>query len=641
VNPNAEHVAATRAHASILDLPDEIDLAIITVPAAAVAGVVEECGRKQVYGAVIISAGFAEAGEEGEALEAAVLRTARSWGIRLVGPNCLGLINTSVDVRLHATFADVPTRVGRLSLLSESGMLGAVLVTAVHEAGLGLSSFLALGNRADVSGNDLLQYWETDDTTDVVGMYIESFGNPRNFSRLARRLTRAKPVVAVKAGRLVEGASAGGDATDDALLRQTGVIRVPTIGALVDAVRLLLMQPLPSGRRVAVLGNAGGSLAIAADAAITAHLELAELDDATLLEAAGAPVPEPVQGIVDLGPHAAAPDVTRATAALVADPGVDALLVLYTEGLGATTAEALAAISSARKTHPEIPVVVCAYGPDRARSDDVPVYDAIDAAASALGAVTGYALWRAEPEGQPLVLDDAQLARARQLVHEHLAAGPSRLGDVDGLALLDAAGLQVLRTEVVAERQAAVTAADSIGYPVVLKAAGRGPGAKTAAAGFAIDLEGPDAVRHAWDRMTEGLGDQLAPVLVQPMLPPGADVSVQVRDHPTVGPVVWIGPGGAAAALDQPTDVRVLPLTDLDATRFIEGSRLAPVVQGPDREAFEDALLRIAALVEDVPELSELTVNPLIVRDGSAVVTQAQATVRPVEHDPLPPVRRA
>jgi acyl-CoA synthetase (NDP forming)/RimJ/RimL family protein N-acetyltransferase len=640
VNPNAHDVASVRAVRSILDIDEEVDLAVVSVPAASVAAVVEECGRKQVYGVVILSAGFAETGPEGEALEAEVLRTARSWGIRVVGPNCLGLINTDSDVRLHATFADVPTREGRLSLLSESGMLGAVLVTTAHEQGLGLSSFLALGNRSDVSGNDLLQYWEGDDTTDVVGMYIESFGNPRNFSRLARRLTRAKPVVAVKAGRLVDGEGPEGDVTEDALLRQTGVIRVPTLGALVDTARLLLTQPLPVGRRVAVLGNAGGSLAIAADAARRAHLELAALEPATIVAAEAPAAGEPAQGIVDLGPHATAPEVARATAALVADPGVDALLVLYTEGLGATIAEAVEAISSATKERPEVPVVVCAYGPSRARPADVPVYDAIDAAASALGAVTGYALWRAEPEGEPLTLDDHRVAAVRALVQEHLGRGLTELGDVDALGLLDAAGLVVLRTEVVDDTDAALAAARSIGYPVVLKAAGRAPTAKTAAAGFAIDLEGPDAVAHAWERMVEGLGAAVTPVLVQPMLPPGSDVAVRVRDHPTVGPVLSIGPGGAAAAHDVPTDVRVLPLTDLDAQRFVAGSRVRPALD-LDHLALERALLRIAALVEDVPEMTALTVNPLIVKDGRAVVTQARAEIHAVERDPLPPVRRA
>jgi acyl-CoA synthetase (NDP forming)/RimJ/RimL family protein N-acetyltransferase len=640
VNPHAHEVASIRAVRSILDIDEEIDLAVVSVPAESVAAVVEECGRKQVYGVVILSAGFAEAGPDGEALEAEVLRTARSWGIRVVGPNCLGLVNADDEVRLHATFAEVPTREGRLSLLSESGMLGAVLVTAAYEAGLGLSSFLALGNRADVSGNDLLQYWEGDDATDVVGMYIESFGNPRNFSRLARRLTRAKPVVAVKARHLVHALGQDADATEDALLRQTGVIRVPTLDALVDTARLLLTQPLPAGGRVAVLGNAGGSLAIAADAAVRAALQLAELGAGTLVEAGAPAQPDPVPGIVDLGPHAAAPDVARATAALLADPGVDALLVLYAEGLGATAEEAVAAVTAARKAQPEVPVVVCAYGPARVRSEEIPVYDAIDAAASALGAVAGYARWRAEPEGAPTELEPERAAAARRTVHEHLEAGAAVLGDVDTLGLLDAVALPVLRTEVVSDPGQAVEVAGSIGYPVVLKAAGRAPTAKTAAAGFAIDLEGADAVAQAWDRMADGLGHRLTPVLVQPMLPPGFDVAVHVRDHPTVGPVVSIGAGGASA-IDAPSDVRVLPLTDLEAERFVRGSRVGPRLDARDRTSLEEVLLRVGALVEEVPELTELTMNPLILREGSAVVTQARASIRAVARDPRPPVRRA
>ena len=640
VHPSAHDVASMRAVRSILDIDEEVDLAIISVPAASVASVVEECGRKQVYGVVILSSGFAEAGPEGEALEAEVLRTARSWGIRIVGPNCLGLINTDDAVRLHATFVEVPTRRGRLSLLSESGMLGAVLVGAAHEAGLGLSSFLALGNRADVSGNDLLQYWEADDTTDVVGMYIESFGNPRNFSRLARRLARVKPVVAVKAGHPVDD-DPGSDATEDALLRQTGVVRVPTLDALVETARLLIDEPLPAGRRVAVLGNAGGSLAIAADAVRHAGLHMADLAPATIASVDAPTMSEPVPGVIDLGPHARGHDVERGVAALVGDPGVDAVVVIYAEGLGATIDEAVASISVGRKGRPEIPVVVCAYGRRPSRGSDVLVYDAIDAAADALGRVATYAAWRAQPPGEPLVLEDDRLVAARQLVQEHLDRGHGALGDLDALALLDAAGLSVLPTEPTLTVEEARTAAASIGYPVVLKSAHRGPTAKTAAAGLAIDLEGPDAVGRAWERMAEGLGDDLLPVLVQPMVPPGVDVAVRVRHHPTVGPVLSIGPGGAAAALDQPTDVRVLPLTDLGAGRLIERSRLAPAMDEEARGALEATILRIAALVEEVPEVGEVTVNPVIIRGGEAAVTQARATIGAVELDPLPPVRRA
>ncbi|HEY9558801.1 MAG TPA: GNAT family N-acetyltransferase, partial [Acidimicrobiales bacterium] len=259
VNPSAHHVGSVRSFPSVLDVPDDVDLAVIVVPAEKVAEVMEECGRKRVYGAVVLSAGFAEQGEAGAALEAEVLRVARSWGIRLVGPNCLGIINTDPSVRLHATFAPVVPRRGRVSLLSESGMVGAAIIARAREVGVGISSFVALGNRADVSGNDMLQYWADDDHTDVVCMYIESFGNARHFSRLARQLTRAKPVVAVKTGLAPggEGLATLGDDTDEVLLRQTGVIEAPTLTSLLATARLLISQPLPAGRRVAVLGNAG------------------------------------------------------------------------------------------------------------------------------------------------------------------------------------------------------------------------------------------------------------------------------------------------------------------------------------------------------------------------------------------------
>lgn len=644
VNPNAHHVGSVRAVASILDIPDEVDLAIVAVPAVAVAGVVEECGRKQVYGVVILSAGFAEQGAEGAALEAEVLRVARSWGVRIVGPNCLGIINTDPSVRLHATFAQVAPRRGQVSLLSESGMVGAAIIGRAREVGVGISSFVALGNRADVSGNDLLQYWETDASTDVVCMYIESFGNPRHFSRLARRLTRAKPVVAVKAGHLPTSAtSVGSDATEDALLRQTGVIRVPTLPAMLDTTRLLINQPLPAGHRVAVVGNAGGSLAIAADAALDADLVLAELA-ATTQEALGDLASHEVGllAVVDLGLQAAGHDVERAVEILVTDPGVDALLVLYAPSLGATAVEARAAIDAGRKAQTEVPVAACFYGPHppEAGAGSVPVYDAVDAAARALGRVAAYAEWLALPEGEAMVLDDAVAAAVRSLVQEHLDRGSTPLGEPEAMALLDAVGLPTLPTEVVRSLDDAIGAAESMGYPVVLKAAGRERMAKTAAAGFAIDLEGPDALRIAWDRMEQTLGAALVPALVQPMVGPGVDVAVIVRDHPTVGPVLSLGPGGAAAALDTAADVRVLPLSDLDARRLVAASRLAPLLDEAGCRALETTLLRVAALVEEVPEIDELVLNPVIVREGTAVIAQARATVAPIERDPRPPVRR-
>ena len=622
VNPNAHHVAGIRAVASILDIPDDVDLAIVAVPAAMVAAVVEECGRKQVYGVVILSSGFAEAGAEGAALEAQVLRIARTWGIRVVGPNCLGIINTDPAVCLHATFARVAPRPGSVSLLSESGMVGAAIVGRAREAGIGISSFVAMGNRSDVSGNDLLQYWETDPRTDVVCMYIESLGNPRHFSRLARRLTRTKPVVAVKAGRR---------AAADAVLRQTGVIGVPSLPAMLDTTRLLVHQPLPTGRRVAVLGNAGGSLAIAVDAVHEADLTIA------VLSTDGTPA------VVDLGLRATGSDVQRALESLAADPGVDAVLVVYAPSLGGTADEVHAALDEGCLACPEVPVVACFYGPPTAEGS-VPVYGAVDEAAMALGRVARYAAWLAEPEGTLPELDATVVEEISASARRLLASGPVVLRNLDSHEILAPAGLDLLTGTVVHEADGAVTAATAIGYPVVMKAAGRDPSAKTSAAGFAIDLEDDDAVRNAWVRMEASLGEALVPVLVQPMVGPGLDVAVRVRADADVGPVLSIGPGGAAAAMDaardEITDVRVLPLTDLDAARLVAGSRLDPLLRPEARASLEELLLQVGSLVEALPELASLELNPVILIDGRAIVTQATVALAPVEVDPLPPLRR-
>ncbi len=392
--------------ASILDIEEEVDLAVVAVPAAAVAGVLEECGAKEVRDVVVMSAGFAEQGEAGAALEADVLRVIRRFGMRLLGPASLGLVNTDPAVRLHATFARLAPEPGRFALLSESGMVGAAIVDQAVELGLGLSSFVALGNRADVSGNDLLQYWESDERTSVVGMYIESFGNPRRFSRIARRLARAKPVVAVRAGL---GSGRRGDDTADVLLEQTGVIRVRTLTQLLDVARMLVHQPLPAGRRVAIVGNAGGSLAIAADACLDAGLELATLAEPTraVLSSLVPPSPRPFTNPVDVGLQASGAILEQAVKALADDPGVDAVLSLFAPALGGTALEAGDALLAAAAHAPTTPIAACFYGrvpPGVARDSErvVPVYRGVDSAALALGRAAAYGRWCSRPEGAPL-----------------------------------------------------------------------------------------------------------------------------------------------------------------------------------------------------------------------------------------------
>ena len=686
VNPAAEHVGGVRAVPRLEDIDGPVDLAVVVVPAAEVPGVVEDCGRKGVKAVIVISAGFAEAGPEGEALSAATLRTARRFGIRLLGPNCLGVINTDPAVRLHATFATPNPRPGPVALLSESGTIGGVVLDHIGAAGLGASSFAAIGNRADVSANDLLQYWADDPRTELVLLYLESFGNARKFSRIVRQLTRTKPVVAVKSGGAAraypptaadqEAAELSG-ATLDALLRQTGVIRVDTLAQLLDVARVLTCQPLPPGNRVALVGNGGGSVALAADACVDAGLVLATPGEAAVAAAGG---PNRVRGnTVDLGFEADSDDLERALRALLEDDGVDSVLVVCAPSPRQSAAELVEAVAGARAAAPHKPLLACVFGEHpvaihREGQDAVPVFDFPDDAAYALGRVTQYAAWRSQPEGRLVLPDGADPARARDLVAEALAAdGPGAPGSVaagQGAAgsagsgadrpgtgepggsgvgrvlpapraveVLAAAGIDTVGSRLADDVEAAVAAAAELGYPVAAKAAGRGRLAKTEAAGVTLDVHDEAELRAALARMTRSLGGRAWPMVIQPMAEPGLDVAVTVVDHPVVGPVLTLGPGGAVTPTGT-EQVQVLPLTDRDARGLVAGAPFRSVLPDDGARRLEELLLCVGALVEEAPEIVGLELNPIIVSSAGATVVDALVTVAPVERDPLPPVRR-
>ena len=348
---------------------------------------------------------------------------------------------------------------------------------------------------------------------------------------------------------------------------------------------------------------------------------------------------------LDLGLRATADDFERITAALAADPDVDAVLVLYAPSLGANPAEVRHALDAGHGSRPEVPVAACFYGPDRAEDGTdgrsrVPVYDAIDAAAQSLGRVAAYAEWLSLPEGDATALDPDGAARARSVVQAAVARRAPELDAIETAAVLTDVGLTQTATFAVASGDEAADAAMNLGYPVVLKAVHRDALAKTAADGFALDLADEQALRAAWQRMEASLGASLLPAVVQPMVERGVDVAICVDDHPQVGPVVSLGPGGASAALDQGVDVRVLPLTDLDARRLVEASRLAPLLGADSRRALEEALLRIGALVEEIPEITAVRANPVIVVDTGAVLTDVTLTVEPLDPDPRPPLQR-
>jgi acyl-CoA synthetase (NDP forming)/RimJ/RimL family protein N-acetyltransferase len=661
VNPHALRVADVTSYPSIDAVPGPVDLAVIAVPAAQVAGVVDECGAAGVGGAVILSSGFGEVGADGNEVQREVVRRARVHGMRLIGPNCLGIVNTAPDIRLDATFANVTPERGSLALASQSGAIGIAVLDHASRAGLGVSEFVSLGNKADVSGNDLLLRWWGEPHTDVIGLYLESFGNPRKFGRLARLVGRTKPVLVVKGGRYDGGRRAGAshtaaaatsDTAVDALFAQAGVLRMDTVEELVDTARVLSGQPLPPGRRVAIVGNAGGAGVLAADAAEGLGLEVPQLTAATrdmLLEATGAVAAD---NPADLGAAATPERLATAIRTLLDSGEVDALLVVFAATRAGNVAHVYEAIAGACEGS-TIPVVVNCLGAPEAEPQirladgrGLPVFAFPETAIRALGRAVQYAGWRQRPQGSVPVLDRVDAAGARSVVQEFLSRHPDG-GWLDAdLAVRLAAqvGITVQPTATVSGADAAARAAASLGYPVALKTAAPQVVHKTDVGGVRLGLGDEAALRAAYDAISAATGDPH--VTVQPMAPQGVELMAgAVRDE-LFGPVLTIGSGGVLTDLLADRRWRGLPLTDLDATEMLRSLRCAPMLAGyrgsaaADEPAVLDVLHRVARLAELVPQMAELDINPLVAAPGGAFAVDIKLRLTPAPQESDPYARR-
>lgn len=649
VHPEARSVAGVRAHRSVLEVPDDVDLAVICVPAPEVVSVVEDCGRARVPAAVVISAGFAETGPDGAAEQARLLATARRFGVRILGPNCLGVVNTDPDVALHATFADIQVLPGRVGLLSQSGTLGAVILDRARAVGLGISSFVAVGNKADLSGNDLLRYWLDDDRTDVVLLYLESFGNPRRFSRNVRQVAARKPVFAVRSGAVLDRSGSTGsgldDETIDALLRQTGVVRVPTIAALLDAALVAGNQPVPAGPRVAVVGNSGGSASMAADACVAAGLELPALAPATLdrvdhLRLHGRADHNPI----DLSYDATPEDYAATLDAVLVDASVDAVLVTHAPYERDDHERIAAVLDSASARHPTTTIVACIYGPHPAvTTGGVPVFDFPDEAAHALGRLARYRAWLDDEErGSVLRLDGVdgvdRVDEVGALVRDLLEPGTRvELGPEDARRVLTTAGVDPV--PVVVLESSADASRVEVGEPVAVKAVHHPRGATTRERGVALDVRDDEELVAAVAAIADAMGEKAWPMVVQPMVASGTDVRVEIETHPVVGPVVCIGPGGSAGRFADASR-RVLPLSDIAADDLVAESGVDELLDEAARVHLVTLARRLAAVVDAAPEIVELVCDPVIVRADGADLIEVGIVIEPVQPDRTPPVRR-
>jgi acyl-CoA synthetase (NDP forming)/GNAT superfamily N-acetyltransferase len=583
------------AFASAADVPADVDLALVAVPTHEVLWAVEDAGRAGAHALVVVSSGFAEAGDEGAVAQQAVLAAARAHGVRVVGPNCLGILNTDPALRLNATLAPFPPERGRVGIVSQSGAMGMAILAEARQRGVGLSSFASVGNRADVSGNDLLQYWRDDPHTDIVLLYIETFGNPHKFSRIARELGRDKPIVVVWAGA---GPNAGLDASAlAALFAHSGVIRAQTVAEMFDVAELLANQPLPAGDRVGVVGNAAALVGLASGSCARAGLSV------------------PPSGRIV--PTDSEPEVlAQAVAQALADERIDTVLVVVAPPLPSVDVIYETAVAQAVEGADK-PVVAAFVGFTVPRTPAW--FTTVEDAVRALAHVTRYANWRRQPNGAVPHLSDVDPSLARAVV--------AKLGPPG--ELLSAYGVSVLPTRTARTEREALEAAEDVGYPVAVKAAGPELRHRLDLGAVRLDVLDPTSLRAAYREITARYGPS---VLVQPMAPPGVACVIEVVDDPAFGPVVGFGLGGIASHLLGDRAWRVAPLTDADAARMVRAPRATAMLEGyrgappVDLAAIEDLLVRMGQLADENPEVDRLLLNPVLAHPSGLSIVHADVS---------------
>jgi acetyl coenzyme A synthetase (ADP forming)-like protein len=639
VNPQAREIDGLPTFPTVSAIGAPVDLAVIAVPAPAVEDVVADCARASVRGVVVISSGFAEGSAAGRQAEQRLRDLVRASGMRLVGPNCMGLLNTAPDVSLNATFAPTWPPAGNIGMLSQSGALGLAILDYVHTLHVGISTFISVGNKADVSSNDLLAYWAEDPRTDVILLYLESFGNPRKFARIAPEVARQKPIVAVKSGRSAAGTRAAAshsaalaslDVAVEALFAQAGVIRTNTLEELFDVAALLAMQPVPRGPRVGVVTNAGGPGILLADACEANGLSLPELSPATqtvlrafLPEQAG--LSNPVDMIASATPE----HYARTIEAVGADPQIDAVVVIYIPPLVTNPDEVAQAIAQGAGTvpahKPVLTVCISSRGAPPTLSTgprgQIPSYSFPENAAQALAATVRYGRWRERPLGTPLTLSPFAQSAVRAVVDRVLAQakGPLWLPPDDLVTVLRAVGIEYAAA-VQTTPADAVTTAERLGYPLVAKAISPDVLHKSDVGGVVLGLDSAAAVAAAVETLVARLhkgGARLDGILLQRQVRGGLEALVGVTTDPTFGPLVVCGLGGTLVEVLHDVAFRLPPVSDVDATEMLAALRASRLLEGyrgappADRQALMSVILRVSALVESIPELRELDLNPV------------------------------
>lgn len=653
INPHVKELAGRHCYPSVVDIGHPIDLAVIAVPAEQVESVLRECATAGVGGVVVITAGFAEASGDGREVERKLREIVRAAGMRMVGPNCMGVLSTNPSVLMNATFSPVFPPAGTVSVMSQSGALGLAMLDHAREIELGIADFVSIGNKTDVSVNDVLSYWHDDSRTQVIALYLESFGNPRSFARLAPQVAREKPIIAVKSGRSAAGTRAASshsaalaslDVGIDALFAQTGVLRVDTLEQMFDVVALLSSQPVPMGPRVGVVTNAGGPGILLADACEAQGLVLPRLsDDTAAALRAILPAHASVSNPVDMIAAAQPEQYERAIELVGRDPNIDAVVAIYVPPLVTNPEDIAAAIArGAGKLPARTPIATVFMSSNgtpellsRGPRGRVPSYTYPENVALALAQAVHYGAWRRRPAGEPFKASVEQEQAVRRAVRTwitaHHESGWLPFDKVE--QLLGLVGIRVAASRQTPPTwEAAVAAAHEVGFPIVLKAIAPGLLHKSDVGGVVLDLRDEPAVRTAAIAMRNRL--PVTGYVVQRQAPRGVEALVGMTYDASLGPLLVAGIGGTAVELYKDVAFRVTPLTDTDAREMLDSLKGRVLLDGfrgaapADRDALVDVMLRVAALIELVPELVELDLNPVMVLEPGAGAIVVDARMR-------------
>ncbi|UCD62634.1 MAG: acetate--CoA ligase family protein [Candidatus Zixiibacteriota bacterium] len=637
VNPKAPVIHSIKAYSTILDVPDAVDLAIVIIPKEFVIDVARQCGEKGVKGLVVMSAGFSEVGPEGKRRETKLLEVIHEYGMRMIGPNCFGVVNTNPEVSLNATFGKTFAKQGRIGFITQSGAMGEAIINQAKETGIGFSFVASIGNKADISSNDILDYLKDDPDTDIILMYLENFGNPLNFTRIAREVSRNKPIVAVKSGRTKLGAKAasshtgalaGLDVGVDALFEQTGVMRVDTVEELFDVAAALSMQPIPKGNRVAVVTNAGGPGILATDALINNGMEMPALSPSTVSKLKGFISSEAsFSNPLDLVAGAGGDEFRLTLDTLKNDKRYDSIIPIFVPPVTIDQLDVARniyeSVKDSRKT-----ILACFMGAGESsegieflKDHNIPVYIFPEAIAKTLAAISNHNKWLARPRGK-LKNFKVNSDLVRQLIKSALDSGRRAVVGEDAIEILGAYGIPAAGYRYAFSAKEAVTVANKIGYPVVMKINTPPILHKTEFGGVMVDLRTDKEVRDAFTELKKRVGTTEKTgrfsVAMQRMISGGIETVMGMTIDPSFGPLIMFGLGGIYVEVMKDVSFKINPLTDANAREMIESIRSYPLLTGfrgappVDLGTLQETLLRLSQLVSDFDCFAEIDINPFI-----------------------------